>query len=65
MSKTTIAGGGTGTPAAESTTETIVIVRDWQPGRAVRVVCLTPEQLTGYPTIPPEALQIIIEPNSI
>ena len=49
---------GTGTP----TTETIVIIRDFQPGQVVRIVFLSVDQAKQLPAIPDNALQIAIAP---
>lgn len=54
---------GTGTPAAPSTAaETVVIIRDFQPGKVVRIVFITPDQAKQLPAIPDNALQIAIAP---
>lgn len=54
---------GTGTPAgAQPPAETLIIIRDFQPGRLVRIVFITPEQARSLPTIPINALQIAIAP---
>lgn len=54
---------GTGTPAkAADQDQTVVIIRDFQPGQIVRVVFVTPEQAKSLPIIPENALQIAIAP---
>lgn len=62
---------GTGTkaeePAAEQLSEllfaqSIVIIREFQPGQVVRVIFITPAQAQDLPTIPPDALQIAVAP---
>ena len=53
---------GTGTPATPPTAESIVIIRDFQPGQVVRVIFITPEQAKSLPILPQNALQIAIAP---
>jgi len=54
---------GTGTPATSPAAEqSIIIIRDFQPGQVVRVIFITPDQAKQLPTIPPDALQIAIAP---
>ena len=54
---------GTGTPAlAPGAAETIVIVRNFQPGQVVRVIFITPDQAKELPTLPTDALQIAVAP---
>lgn len=50
--------------AAEGTKteQTVIIIRDFQPGQVVRIAFLTPEQAAGLPTIPADALQIAVAP---
>ncbi len=58
-----IEGTGTGTQAAAAgAAETLVIVRNFQPGQIVRVVFITPEQAKSLPILPQNALQIAIAP---
>ncbi len=55
---------GTGTPvtAATAAAETVVIIRDFQPGQIIRVIFITPDQAKQLPAIPDNALQIAIAP---
>ncbi|MBP6786277.1 MAG: hypothetical protein KA170_01710 [Candidatus Promineofilum sp.] len=55
---------GTGTPAASPNpaAETLIIVRNFQPGQVVRVIFITPEQAKALPTLPADALQIAVAP---
>lgn len=54
---------GTGSPAlSPGTAESIVIVRNFQPGQVVRVIFITPEQAKSLPILPQNALQIAIAP---
>ena len=54
---------GTGSPAlSPGTAESIVIVRNFQPGQVVRVIFLTPDQAKQLPTLPADALQIAVAP---
>lgn len=55
---------GTGTEAESpfDAAETVVIIRDWQPGQMVKIVLLTPAQAANLPTIPTTALQIAVAP---
>ncbi len=54
---------GTGTPATTPTAaETLVIIRNFQPGQLVQVIFITPDQAKQLPLIPLDALQIAIAP---
>lgn len=55
---------GTGTPAAAATAaaETLVIIRNFQPGQVVRIVFLTIEEAKQLPALPTTALQIAVAP---
>lgn len=54
---------GTGTPAAATAApETVVIIRDFQPGQVVRIIFITPDQAKQLPAIPNNALQIALAP---
>ena len=54
---------GTGTQAAAAgAAETIVIVRNFQPGQVIRVIFITPDQAKALPTLPADALQIAVAP---
>ena len=54
---------GTGSQAqAAEQEQTIIVIRDFQPGQIVRVVFVTPEQAKSLPIIPQNALQIAIAP---
>ena len=53
---------GTGTPATTPAAESIIIIRDFQPGQVLRVVFITPEQAKSLPILPQNALQIAIAP---
>ena len=55
-------GTGIGTQATAPAAESIVIIRDFQPGQLVRIVFITPEQAKQLPDIPTNALQIAIAP---
>ena len=58
-----IEGTGTGTQAAAAgAAETIVIVRNFQPGQVIRVIFITPEQAKQLPALPADALQIAVAP---
>ena len=58
-----IEGTGTGTQAAAAgAAETLVIVRNFQPGQVVRVIFITPDQAKQLPTLPADALQIAVAP---
>ena len=55
---------GTGAPAkAAEQEQTVIIIRDFQPGQIVRVIFITPEEARTLPAIPPNALQIAIAPT--
>jgi hypothetical protein len=59
---------GTGTPAAEPNQQqidTIVIVRDYEPGQIFRIIIITPEQARQLPQLPPDALQVAIAPGGL
>lgn len=45
---------------AQTADQSIIIIRDFQPGRLVRVVFLTVEQAKQLPTIHPDALQLAV-----
>ena len=54
---------GTGTQAlAPGAAESIIIVRNFQPGQVVRVIFITPDQAKQLPTLPADALQIAVAP---
>jgi len=55
-------GTGTGTKAADLPVETVIVIRDYTPGKIIRVVFITPDQAKTLPAIPPDALQIAIAP---
>lgn len=58
------AGSGTGDPAARPDPEqTIILIRDFEPGQIARIIFITPEQAKKLPTIPPDALQIAVAPS--
>lgn len=58
------AGGGSGSRAAAPTAvETLIIVRTFPPGRAIKIVLLTPDQAKTLPAVPPEALAIVLFPG--
>ncbi len=52
--------GETATTAAAA--ETVIIVRNFQPGQVVRVIFITPAQAKNLPTLPADALQIAVAP---
>lgn len=59
-------GTGTGTKTnptpAQAAEQSIIIIRDFQPGELVRITFLTPAQAANLPTVPNDALQIAIAP---
>jgi hypothetical protein len=58
------AGGGSGTPAtAPTAVETLVIVRNFQPGQAIKIVVLNCEQAKSLPAVPPNALTLVLFPG--
>lgn len=55
---------GTGTKAAPpGPVETIIIIRNFQPGQAIKIVLLTPDQAKSLPTVPPDALAVAVFPG--
>lgn len=62
-----MSGTGSGQEAAATQNElpfvqSIIIIRDFQPGRIVQVIFITPDQAKDLPLIPLDALQIAIAP---
>ncbi len=45
---------------AQTADQSVIIIRDFQPGQLVRVVFLTVEQAKQLPQIPTDALQIAV-----
>ena len=62
---TTTTGTGAGTPATSPAEpiETIIIVRDFTPGQAARLVFLRPEDVAALPALPAGTLAIIVFPG--
>lgn len=60
---------GTGTPALPTgeppLAQTVIVIRDFQPGQVYRVVFITPDQVKQLPAIPDGALQIAIAPAGV
>ncbi len=61
--RATAEGTGTQAALAPGAAETIVIVRNFQPGQVVRVIFITPDQAKQLPTLPADALQIAVAPS--
>lgn len=56
-------GKGTGTTAkAAEQEQTVVIIRDFQPGQLVHVIFITTDEAKQLPAIPPNAVQIAVFP---